>query len=882
MSPIQQMLLGVGAVAKKSYIDDIFSNFLYTGTGSARSINNALDVSGEGAMVWIKSRNLALSHQIFDTVRGATKVIASDNTYADWASTTTLTAFNNNGFSLGTNSAVNSSGDTYSSWTFRKAPGFFDVVTWTGDGSSNRQISHSLSSVPGLIMVKKTSESDNWNVYHRSAHTTSPEDYRLFLNSSAAASTNDSAWNETKPTSSNFTVGSNDQVNGNGKSYVAYVFAGGKGSSDSAVSFDGSSSLTVANGSGIDIGTNDFTMECFINVQTSTSPGNHDVICASSLYLTGTGNSFTMYAYDNGGIRIFRSLSGSWTASAVTDVYSLNAWTHVAWVRKGTSSNNNKVYVNGKMVMEFSDNTNYSSGQKFYLGASDYDQAGTPDEYGLTGKISNFRFTNGQALYTNNFNPPLDPLTTSSQGANSSNVKLLCCNGSSTTSSTVTPGTITSTGSTSVTTNNSIFDDTAANIFGDAGESVIKCGSYVGNGSSTGPEINLGWSPAFLIIKNITDSEGWVMFDEMRGMYAGGNDKALFPNQTTVEQNRASGQIWPTSTGFKLDGSSDGKVNGNNKNYVFLAIRRSDGYVGKPPSLGTDVFAMDTGAGSSTIPNFDSGFPVDFQFLRQPASTYNWYTGARLLGNKYLATNNDDGEGAASATGWVFDSNEGWNAHSGYNSTYQSWMWKRHAGFDVVAYEGDSVLGRQIQHSLNKTIEMIWIKNRDTNGRPWCIGHKDMASSNVWSYFLEFDTDQAAQDNDRWNSTAPTSTHFTVGNSTRTNKDNATYIAMLFASVDGISKVGSYTGNGSTTGTSVTTGFTVRFLIIKSTASDSWMVFDTLREFTSTDSKYLQLNTSGAQEDITLVKQITNGFQLSSTFSGVNSSNQSYIYYAHS
>ena len=104
---------------------------------------------------------------------------------------------------------------------------------------------------------------------------------------------------------------------------------------------------------------------------------------------------------------------------------------------------------------------------------------------------------------------------------------------------------------------------------------------------------------------------------------------------------------------------------------------------------------------------------------------------------------------------------------------------------------------------------------------------------------------------------------------------------MLFASVDGISKVGSYTGNGSTTGTSVTTGFTVRFLIIKSTSSDSWMVIDTLREFTSTDSKYLQLNSNGAQEDITLVKQITNGFQLSSTFSGVNGSGTEYIYYAH-
>ena len=222
MDPLsQQLLLTSGGKQDPTYVDDVFSTYLYTGTGSARSINNAIDVSGEGAMVWIKSRNLALSHQIFDTVRGATQVIASDNNYADWASTTTLTAFNNNGFSLGTNSAVNSSGDTYGSFTFRKAKGFFDVVTYTGNFSS-RTISHSLGSVPGLILIKDLTSAHDWVVYHKSMGN---ESFGK-LNTTDSFWTSNDIWDSTTPTSTTFRInGNNSFVNANNIEYVAYVFA---------------------------------------------------------------------------------------------------------------------------------------------------------------------------------------------------------------------------------------------------------------------------------------------------------------------------------------------------------------------------------------------------------------------------------------------------------------------------------------------------------------------------------------------------------------------------------------------------------------------------------------------------------------------------------
>ena len=161
--PIQQMLLGVGA-KKKTYIDDVFSTYLWIGSGSARSINTGVDMT-EGGLTWIRRRNQATDHYIYDTVSGATKYLASNDSMAQQTDTATLTAFNNNGFSLGTNGGVNGNGNDFVGWSFRKAPGFFDVVTWTGN-NTNRTIAHNLGCVPGCIMVKRTDASYDCRVYH--------------------------------------------------------------------------------------------------------------------------------------------------------------------------------------------------------------------------------------------------------------------------------------------------------------------------------------------------------------------------------------------------------------------------------------------------------------------------------------------------------------------------------------------------------------------------------------------------------------------------------------------------------------------------------------------------------------------------------------------
>lgn len=223
MDPItQQVLAGAaGAGGDPVYVDDVFSTYLYEGTGdgSAQTITNGIDLSGEGGLVWSKKRSASASHILSDTERGVHKYLKSDGTDAEISNTGYITQFNSDGYAIGGGGDINY-GDMVS-WTFRKAPGFFDVVTWTGNGTAGRTIPHSLGSVPGMIFVKRTDASNSWNVYHRSLAGNS----YLELESSGSAAAWNGAWNNTNPTSTHFTVGNSPTVNNNGGTYVAYVFA---------------------------------------------------------------------------------------------------------------------------------------------------------------------------------------------------------------------------------------------------------------------------------------------------------------------------------------------------------------------------------------------------------------------------------------------------------------------------------------------------------------------------------------------------------------------------------------------------------------------------------------------------------------------------------
>jgi hypothetical protein len=206
------------------YIEDVFSTYLYTGNGSTQTITNGIDLSGQGGLVWTKSRSNAEIHGLFDTIRGVNNLLQSASpNQANTDYSNLLTNFNANGFTAGadtTLAAINSNGMTYTSWSLRKQPKFFDVVSWSGTGA-NTTISHSLGSVPACILVKRTNGYSDWQVYHRSLANT---EY-MVLNTTAAKATGATRWNSTTPTSTVFSLGTDATVNASDGTYVAYLFA---------------------------------------------------------------------------------------------------------------------------------------------------------------------------------------------------------------------------------------------------------------------------------------------------------------------------------------------------------------------------------------------------------------------------------------------------------------------------------------------------------------------------------------------------------------------------------------------------------------------------------------------------------------------------------
>ena len=639
------MMGAAGAAGGAAYVDDVFSNYVYKGPVTNNRIYNNIDLAGEGGLVWIKHRdtinNISEGHYLFDSERNYIQLTANSNDPQD--SDNFAITVNNDGFNVSGHSRIGGSGQKFVSWTFRKQKGFFDVVTYTGNGTSGRTISHNLSSVPGLIMIKNLTDVEDWAVYHRSLGNTK----FLYLNSHSTSITSSTIWNDTTPTESVFTVGDSNMVNGNGDSYVAYVFA-------------------------------------------------HD-----------------------------------------------------------------------------------------------------------------------------------------------------------------------------------------EQIFGDNGDqSIIKCGSYVGNGSeSNGTIVNLGWEPQWLLVKRRNGQDHWGIIDTMRGWTADGQGHVLFPNRNNAEDTNANSAL-PTSTGFQLH-TTNTEWNENTETYIYMAIRRPDGYVGKPAEAGNEVFDMDQVGDWQSTPNFESSTVkvVDFALMKNINSQSDWFTPARLIQGSRVRTNTTDA--AASYSTYQFDYQNGWaNFGSVSANNYMSWMFKRHAGCDVVCYKG-TASNRNINHSLNQTPEMIWVKSRSHTSN-WAVYHKGLnGGTNPEQYYVVLNTSAAeAQHANFWNNTAPNSTTFRVGVIAEVNGFDRDMIAMLFSSVEGISKVGNFTNAGGTT--TVSCGFQPRFVIAKAVNNSNWRVYDTVRGINAGSDPSMNLNTDDASQihtsdDLNLT---STGFTIPTSSSNIGYPGN-HIFYAH-
>ena len=219
---------------------DYFNTKLYTGTGSTQSITG---VGFQPDWVWIKPRNEVRGHNVQDSVRGTGNLLNIEANPEYTGRTQEVTAFDSDGFTVGTSNDVNKLNNTHVAWNW-KAGGTassntdgsitssvsvnttagFSIVSYTGTATSGVTVGHGLGVKPDMIILKNRSpDTASWPVYHSSLGATK----YVGLNSTGASTTSNTRWNDTEPTSSVFTLGSSGDVVGDssGEPFIAYCFA---------------------------------------------------------------------------------------------------------------------------------------------------------------------------------------------------------------------------------------------------------------------------------------------------------------------------------------------------------------------------------------------------------------------------------------------------------------------------------------------------------------------------------------------------------------------------------------------------------------------------------------------------------------------------------
>jgi hypothetical protein len=406
-------------------------------------------------------------------------------------------------------------------------------------------------------------------------------------------------------------------------------------------------------------------------------------------------------------------------------------------------------------------------------------------------------------------------------------------------------------------------------------DNVISCGSYTGNGVNPGPIVTLGYEPQWLLVKNATDAgNDWYLIDILRGWTADGVVSFLEPNTSDSEAAGIGSFFAVNSTGFRVIGNSS-IINGNGSTYIYIAIRRGPMEV---PTSGTSVFTPSFGLSASNSDFVNAGFPIDLNW-RGRTTGDNVILQDRLRGiGGLLFSNLTDAESTSSA--YVFRTQNGITFTSTASFTsWINWSFRRAPGFfDEVCYTGNDT-ARTLTHNLAAVPELMIVKSRSGTAN-WSVYVAATTATNV----MRLNNANASFGaSGYWNNTAPTASVFTIGNNGDVNSTGTTYVAYLFATCAGVSKVGSYTGTGTTL--QINCGFTggARFVMIKRTDSTGdWYVWDSARGIVAGNDPYLLLNSTAAEVTNTdYVDTYSAGFEISSTApAAINASGGSFIFLA--
>jgi hypothetical protein len=425
--------------------------------------------------------------------------------------------------------------------------------------------------------------------------------------------------------------------------------------------------------------------------------------------------------------------------------------------------------------------------------------------------------------------------------------------------------------------------------FGTAGtDNVISCGSYTGTGSGAGNNITLGFEPQFIFVKNTSASTDWCIIDAIRGTGNSGLGAAqLYPNTSSTETGTDG--CWFTPTGFTLTAINT-EWNASGNTYIYMAIRRPM----KVPTTGTSVFQPIAYTGTNADNRLvDTGIVTDMVMARRRAnaSTGGFYTADRLRGNASLgtastATENTDADSFMTPTAGYGNSFSAMNGFgvgndttrnlNGSSTTQLAYAFQRRPGFfDAVCYTQVGTSGTQtINHNLTVAPELVILKTRSAVNS-WFVRAASYSGGGILNSTDAFTGDIYA------NSLTSTTFGFDLG--TAGEGDGAPWVAYLFATLAGVSKVGSYTGNGSSQ--TINCGFAAgaRFVMIKRTDSTSdWCVFDTARGIVSANDPILLMNSTTSEvTSVDYLDPDNTGFiVIQETSKDLNVNSSSYIYLA--
>jgi len=659
MANNQQLLLGEGAgSAPAVFVEDVFSTYLYTGTGSTQTITNNIDLSTKGGLVWVKPRSAVGSNVVRDSARGLTNALVTEETYAQGSGY--VTTFTSTGYTDGT---MITNGVTFASWTFREQPKFFDIVTYTGTGSATT-IAHNLGSVPGCIIVKRTDAAGNWEVFHRAIQSTpaSSADYAIQLNLADAAAIS-SVWNSgTPPTSLVFSVSGGSTVNASGGTYVAYLFAhdaGGFGlaGTDNVISCgsytgtgaigntitlgyepqwimikeaSGTSALyqdwyIYDNMRGMPVGTAIDDQRLMANLSSAEAsypeigPTATGFVCeATGARLNESGGTYIYIAIRRGpmkvptvGTSVFIPVTRAGTGAATTvtgAAFPPDFLFNIDRFGTGPAARYNYDRLRGAGQTDLRTNSTAAEGSAGAIGVSSFDMGGFSiastgvsflndgaasyinylfrrapgffDEVCYTGTGSNTTFTHNLGVV------PEVIIIKSRSGAR--NWNYLTTFGASTYTAailndTYAPGASPSAYDTLMQAQptSTQFSVSTAAASNNSGETYVaylfatcagvsKVGTYTGNGSSQTIACGFAAGSRFVLIKRISASGDWYVWDSARGIVAG-NDPHLSLNDTAAEVT-TDDSVDTDNSGFIVNQLAATNVNVTSATYIFLAI----------------------------------------------------------------------------------------------------------------------------------------------------------------------------------------------------------------------------------------------------------------------------------------------------------------------